>query len=74
MAFWHILWPFGIFFPVLVCCTEKNLATLMKTAIRKIKLFLKIDRPRFCNYKTAPSLVKALLLLLAIKTVVGRFI
>jgi hypothetical protein len=22
------LWPFGIFYPVLVCCTEKNLATL----------------------------------------------
>jgi hypothetical protein len=32
---WYILWPFGIFsgnlvifFPVLVCCTEKYLATL----------------------------------------------
>jgi hypothetical protein len=23
-----IVWVFGIFFPVLVCCTEKNLATL----------------------------------------------
>jgi hypothetical protein len=23
-----ILWLFGIFFPVLVCCTNKNLATL----------------------------------------------
>jgi hypothetical protein len=24
----YIMWSFGIFFPVLVCCTEKNLATL----------------------------------------------
>jgi hypothetical protein len=24
----YILWSFGIFFPVLVCCTVKNLATL----------------------------------------------
>jgi hypothetical protein len=28
---WYILWLFGIFPPVLVCCTEKNLATLEKT-------------------------------------------
>jgi hypothetical protein len=27
-AIWYILWSFGIFFPVLVCCAEKNLATL----------------------------------------------
>jgi hypothetical protein len=27
--FLYILWQFGIFFPVLVCCTEKNLATLL---------------------------------------------
>jgi hypothetical protein len=27
VAFWYILWLFGIFFPVLVCCTKKNLAT-----------------------------------------------
>jgi hypothetical protein len=26
--FWYVLWLFGIFFPVLVCCTKKNLATL----------------------------------------------
>jgi hypothetical protein len=26
---WHILWPFGTFFPVLVCCSKKNLATLI---------------------------------------------
>jgi hypothetical protein len=28
IAIWYILWSFGIFFPVLVCCTKKNLATL----------------------------------------------
>jgi hypothetical protein len=28
MDIWFILWRFGIFFPVLVYCTEKNLATL----------------------------------------------
>jgi hypothetical protein len=35
-AVWYICWPFGIFyigiwyiFPVLVCCTKKNLATLI---------------------------------------------
>jgi hypothetical protein len=27
MAVWYILWSFG-FFPVLVSCTKKNLATL----------------------------------------------
>jgi hypothetical protein len=33
MSKWYILWPFGghfgIFFPVLVCCPDKNLATLL---------------------------------------------
>jgi Na+/H+-dicarboxylate symporter len=28
VAFWHILWLFVIFSPLLVCCTKKNLATL----------------------------------------------
>jgi hypothetical protein len=37
MAIWYILWPFGIFygylvfFPVLVCCTKINQATLVAT-------------------------------------------
>jgi hypothetical protein len=38
-AILFILWPFGIFyanlgmhFPVLVCCTKKNLATLYETS------------------------------------------
>jgi hypothetical protein len=26
---WYILWTLGIFFPFLVCCAKKNLATLM---------------------------------------------
>jgi hypothetical protein len=29
----NILWSFGIFFPVLVFCTEKNLATLVRRDI-----------------------------------------
>jgi hypothetical protein len=29
MTFWYIVWSLGIFFPVLVCCTKKNLATLV---------------------------------------------
>jgi hypothetical protein len=28
MAVWCMLWPCGIFFPTLVSCTKKNLATL----------------------------------------------
>jgi hypothetical protein len=28
MELWYILWSFGISFPVLVCCTKKNLVTL----------------------------------------------
>jgi hypothetical protein len=26
---WYLLWSFGIFFPVLICCTKENLATLL---------------------------------------------
>jgi hypothetical protein len=36
VAIWYVLWPFGIFygylvyfFPVLVCCATKNLATVV---------------------------------------------
>jgi hypothetical protein len=28
-AIWQILWSFGTFFPVLVCCTKENLAALI---------------------------------------------
>jgi hypothetical protein len=28
-AIWYIIWPSGIIFTVLVCCTKKNLATLV---------------------------------------------
>jgi Na+/H+-dicarboxylate symporter len=28
VAFWYILWLFGVFFTVLACCTKKNLANL----------------------------------------------
>jgi hypothetical protein len=29
VAIWYILWIFGIFFHILVCCSKKNLATLV---------------------------------------------
>jgi hypothetical protein len=29
-AIWYTLWTFGMFFPVLVCCTKKNLASLQQ--------------------------------------------
>jgi amino acid permease len=35
MAIRYILWSFGIFLPVLVFCTKKNLATLRKTRFFK---------------------------------------
>jgi hypothetical protein len=34
VAIWSSLWPFGIFFPVLVCCAKKNLATLIKMCFK----------------------------------------
>jgi hypothetical protein len=37
MAIWYILWSFGTYFPVLVCCTQKNLATLTWTYQKKMK-------------------------------------
>jgi hypothetical protein len=41
VAIWHTVWLFGTFFPVLVCCATKNLATQGPTAICVI-----IDRSR----------------------------
>jgi hypothetical protein len=41
-AIWNILWLFGTFyghlciFPVLVCCTKNNLATLTTTRLHKV--------------------------------------
>jgi hypothetical protein len=31
MAIWYIFHRFGTFLPVLVCCTKKNLATLLQS-------------------------------------------
>jgi hypothetical protein len=31
MAIWYFSWSFGIFIPILVFCTKKNLATLVET-------------------------------------------
>jgi hypothetical protein len=33
---WYILWFFGTFFPVLVCCTNENLATLLRYGLDRI--------------------------------------
>jgi hypothetical protein len=50
----YIVWPFGIFcgnfgnyFPVLVCCTTKNLATLLCTWGQ---FFEKGDRQKLCTF------------------------
>jgi hypothetical protein len=32
LAIWYILWSLGIYFPVLVFCTKKNLATLVNAS------------------------------------------
>jgi hypothetical protein len=39
--FWYILWSFGIFFPVLVLCTRKNLATLTVSRCHRYVAFEK---------------------------------
>jgi hypothetical protein len=36
MAICYIFWLFGILFPVLVCCSKKNLATLIWTIFHEI--------------------------------------
>jgi hypothetical protein len=41
IAIWYILWSFGIFSPFLVCCAEKNLATLDNTRKKGWKAFLR---------------------------------
>jgi hypothetical protein len=40
------VWVFGVFFPVLVCCAKKNLATL----IREICCFAKSERRRRSHF------------------------
>jgi hypothetical protein len=44
---WYILWPFGTLFPLLVCCTKKNLATLLQTV--KASASNRLDFPRLVN-------------------------
>jgi hypothetical protein len=47
MVVWYIISPFGTFyghfgigiFPVLVCCTKKNLATLIGSESAKVSIF-----------------------------------
>jgi hypothetical protein len=37
MTIWYILWPFGIFYPVLVCCVKKsgNLVSMRRCCFRR---------------------------------------
>jgi hypothetical protein len=44
MAIWYILWPFGKFFPVWVCCTKKNLATLTPTFLSYVSFFVEMKQ------------------------------
>jgi hypothetical protein len=56
-AVWCILWSFGIFFTFLVCCTKKNLATLIQTPLTIRRKQSKADDwnhlPRLGNDKIA---------------------
>jgi hypothetical protein len=50
MAISPILRPFGIFYPVLVCCTKETLATLLQT----------FGRGRFGRWKTSLAEMKTM--------------
>jgi hypothetical protein len=42
---WYIYWSFGIFFPVWVCSTEKNLATLINNnALNTYSLAVRVTK------------------------------
>jgi hypothetical protein len=45
MAIWNILQPFGIFIPILVYCSTKNLATLTRVA-RPFQNYFRVLRLR----------------------------
>jgi hypothetical protein len=52
MAIWYVLWSFVLFFTVLVCCTEKHLATLVSSlcsspSLPKNDMSLAMMRPIF---------------------------
>jgi hypothetical protein len=42
-AIWCILWPCGIFFPVFVCCTMKNMCSDKATKIVSKVLFQSVE-------------------------------
>jgi hypothetical protein len=58
MAIWYILWSLVIFLPVLVCCAEKNLATLIQFSklVKNLSLkrVLRLKRPS-ANMLQMPS-------------------
>jgi hypothetical protein len=52
---WYLLWPFGtfygrlVYFPVLVCCTKKNLATLVPSICNRERSGLNCQHVSFDN-------------------------
>jgi hypothetical protein len=42
LAIWYIKWLFGIFFPVLVYCTKKNMATLVACNMYTVKFMIRL--------------------------------
>jgi hypothetical protein len=50
VALWYILWLFGIYFPVMVCCTTKNLATLPFARFNRFHSWTPTKIPFFLPY------------------------
>jgi hypothetical protein len=46
MAIWYIFWLFGVFCPVLVCWSKKNLATLLAKKNRGLKKVLQCSKTK----------------------------
>jgi hypothetical protein len=72
MTIWYIVYPFCTFFPVLVSCTKKNLATLCLSA--KIQTSVpKYETSYLCTYIGANFVVRNRLQCLYVCTVLSRF-
>jgi hypothetical protein len=59
VTIWYILWLFGIFFPGVVCCTKKNLATLLAWSMKVCLLSTQLEKPLNGSYKKAVTFAKA---------------
>jgi hypothetical protein len=51
VAIWYILWSFGAFSPVLVCCIKENLATLQWTKLGSKAVHEKLSGKIFFDRK-----------------------